>query len=125
MNAPAPVAVGYVCGRDAASLDRQRDAVTGHAREEGFALAQVVIDRFDTFTISQVVQAARLHDARVVIMPADVRLASVHRRVRRELERHGATCVVVGGGSGATVQTGRLTEDIRRREGAPAEAASR
>jgi len=115
VSAPTPVAVGYVCAPEGERLDEQRDAVTDYARVEGLALAQIVTDRFDTFTISQVVQTATFHDARLVIVPAEARLASVGNRVSHELEPDGAVCVVIGGPQPDTERRSRLTDALPRR----------
>ncbi|GAB4084026.1 hypothetical protein GCM10028784_06560 [Myceligenerans cantabricum] len=96
MSAPSPVAVAYLCAREDGALDAQRDAVTKYARAEGLALAQVVTDRFDTFTISQVVQAVRFHDASLLVLPGDARLATARHRLVHELEPDGAACTVLG-----------------------------
>lgn len=123
MSAPSPVAVGYVCAIEGSALDAQRDAVTDYARDEGLALAQIVTDRFDTFTISQVVQTAKLHNARLVILPAQTRLASVRSRVAHELEPDGAVSVVIGATGLDTVPRSRLTDALPRRT-TPAEIAA-
>jgi hypothetical protein len=96
VNAPAPVAVGYVSASAPEALDRQREAVTAYARVEGYALAQIVTDRRDGYTISQIVESARLHDARLVVVPTDTTLATVHDRLIHDLEPQGAACVVIG-----------------------------
>lgn len=116
MTGPGPVAVAYVCAKEAADLDQQRTAVTGYARDEGLALAQIMTDRFDGFTISQLVETARFHDARLVIIPADARLATARVRVAADLESQGAACIVIGEKPAATT-TGRprLAEALPRR----------
>ncbi|WP_125778124.1 hypothetical protein [Antribacter gilvus] len=129
MSAPSPVAVGYVCAPEGDALEGQRDAVTDYARVEGLALAQIVTDRFDTFTISQVVQTAKFHNARLVILPAQARLASVRRRVALELEPDGATCVVIGDARPNEQRPARLTDSLPRRTpptttAAPSDAAA-
>jgi hypothetical protein len=109
------VAVAYVCAGEAADLDQQRAAVKGYARDEGLALAQILTDRFDGFTISQLVQTARFHDARLVIIPADARLATARARVAADLESHGAVCVVIGEKPAATTtERPRLAEALPR-----------
>ncbi|MBE1874443.1 hypothetical protein [Myceligenerans pegani] len=118
---PRPTAVGYVSASDPEVLDAQRHAVTEYARVEGFALAQIVTDRFDGFTLSQVVQAARLHEARLVIVPADTTLATAHARLVHELEPDGAACTVIDASAAAAVQprtdavAPRLTDALRPR----------
>ncbi|MBE1875997.1 hypothetical protein [Myceligenerans pegani] len=92
---PRPVAIGYVSSPDPAALDAQRDAVTDHARAEGYALAHILADRLDGYTISQVVETARLHKARLVIVPAGATLATAHAHLAHELEPCGAVCVVI------------------------------
>ncbi|WP_460701509.1 hypothetical protein [Myceligenerans halotolerans] len=82
-------------------LDRQREVVTAFARAEGYALAQIVTDRWDGFTISQILDAARLHEARLVIVPAGTTLATSHARLAHQLEPAGATCVVIPDAAGA------------------------
>ncbi|GAB3164677.1 hypothetical protein GCM10027059_21170 [Myceligenerans halotolerans] len=96
MNAPAPVAVGYVSASDDGELDQQRATVTDYARTEGYALAQIVTDRFDGYTISQVLDAARRHEARLVTIPAATTLATAYALIAHELEPIGAACVVIG-----------------------------
>ncbi|MCF4119967.1 hypothetical protein L1785_03150 [Antribacter sp. KLBMP9083] len=115
MNSPSPVAVGYVCAPEGAGLDEQRDAVTEYARAEGLALAQVVTDRFDTFTISQVVQTVRYHDANVLVVAAGARLSTARPRLVHELEPDGASCVVLGHTPDATARRSRLTDTLPRR----------
>ncbi|MBE1877755.1 hypothetical protein [Myceligenerans pegani] len=95
MSAPAPVAVGYVSARGQDTLDAQRDAVTEHARVEGYALAQIVTDRFDGHTISQLIDTARRHGAQAVIVPAATTLASARARLAHELEADGAVCLLI------------------------------
>jgi hypothetical protein len=96
VNAPAPIAIGYASATDPAILDAQREAVTAYVRAEGYALAQIVTDRWDGFTISQLVEAARLHGARLVIIPAGTTLATVHDRLFHDLQPLQAVCVVIG-----------------------------
>lgn len=116
---PRPIAVGYASASDPEALDQQRHAVTEHARIEGYALAQIVTDRFDTFTISQIVEAARLHEARIVIVPADTTLATASARLTHELEAHIAVCVVIDDTTAAveprtTATAPRLTDVLHR-----------
>jgi fructose-specific component phosphotransferase system IIB-like protein len=101
VNAPVPIAIGYVSARDQNVLDEQRHAVTAYARVEGYALAHIVTDGFDRYTISQLVEAARLYDARLVIIPADTTLATVDGRLVHDLEPLNAGCVVIGKASAA------------------------
>ncbi|GAB3159789.1 hypothetical protein GCM10027059_06540 [Myceligenerans halotolerans] len=101
MNAPAPVAVAYVSASDPCTLDAQREAITVYVRTEGYALAQIVTDRYDGFTISQIAETARLHQARLVVVPACTSLATVHARLTDELEPTGAVCVVIDQTPGA------------------------
>ncbi|MBL0886200.1 hypothetical protein [Myceligenerans indicum] len=115
MNAPSPVVVAYVCAREDDELDAQRNAVTQYARAEGLALAQVVTDRFDTFTISQVVQAVRFHDASLLVLPTDARLASARTRLVQELEPDGAACTVLGDTPDQTAGRARLTDALPHR----------
>ncbi|WP_125776180.1 hypothetical protein [Antribacter gilvus] len=104
--------------------------MTDYAQVEGLALAQIVTDRFDTFTISQVVQTAKFHNARLVILLAQARLASVRSRVALELEPEGATCVVIGDPAPRAEQRqARLTDSLPRRTpptttAAPSDAAT-
>lgn len=93
---PKPLAVGYVCASDDEALARQRRAVVAYARDEDLALADVLADVRDGYTISQVVEAARLHGARYVLVAGEARMAEARSRVTTELEPHGAACVVVG-----------------------------
>ncbi|GAB3159166.1 hypothetical protein GCM10027059_05090 [Myceligenerans halotolerans] len=117
---PRPTAVGYASASDPETLDQQRHAVTEHARIEGYALAQIVTDRFDGFTISQIVEAARLHEARLVIVPADTTLATASARLTHELEHHGAACVVIDDSAMSAVEprsaatAPRLTDVLHR-----------
>ncbi|GAB3165245.1 hypothetical protein GCM10027059_22670 [Myceligenerans halotolerans] len=122
VNTAAPAAVGYVSAPDDEALCQQREAVTKHARAEGFALAQIVTDRFNGFTISQVLDAARVHDARLVIVPADTTLATARARIAHELEHSGAACAVIDDSTTSAVEprtmtttTPRLTDTLRRR----------
>lgn len=121
MSGPSRVAVGYVCAVDVPTLGDQREAVIDYARAEGLTLAQVVTDPFDGFTISQVVETARLHDARLVIVPAQARLATVRARVTHELEPHGAACVVIGDAA-ATGGRPRFTDATPRKSHEPVAA---
>lgn len=119
-TAPRPTAVGYASASAPEVLDEQRHAVTEHARVEGYALAQIVTDRFDTFTISQIVEAARLHDARLVIVPADTTLATAQARLTHELEPSRAACVVIDASAATAVEprtaatAPRLTDALHR-----------
>lgn len=97
MNAPKPTAIGYVCGLPGRELEQQRKAIAAYAEAEGLALADVLHDESDACTISQLVDAARLHDATRVILPAGVRLAEAREGIDRDLAEHRAVCVVVGG----------------------------
>lgn len=97
MNAPKPTAIGYVCGPPGLDLEQQRAAISTYADAEGMTLADVLHDESDACTISQLVDAARLHDATRVILPAGVRLAEARRGIDRDLAEHRAVCVVVGG----------------------------
>ncbi|WP_125774326.1 hypothetical protein [Antribacter gilvus] len=124
-----PVAVGYVCAPEGEALDGQRDAVTDYARVEGLALAQIVTDRFDTFTISQVVQTAKFHNAHLVIVPAQARLASMRSRVAHELATEGGACIIIGNSPPGKERRPRLTEALPRRipptsTAAPSDAAA-
>lgn len=121
VSTAAPAAVGYVSASDDEALTEQREAITEHARAAGYALAQIVTDRFNGFTISQVLDAARVHDARLVIVPADTTLATARARLAHDLEPCGAACAVIEdcaartGEPGAVAVEPRLTEALRRR----------
>lgn len=91
-----PLALGYVGASQQAERDRQNEAVSGHAREEGFALADVLVDVRDGFTISAVVAAALLHEAKAVILPAETSMAAACKRLMAELTPHGVICHVIG-----------------------------
>ncbi|GAB3172547.1 hypothetical protein GCM10027059_42230 [Myceligenerans halotolerans] len=126
MNAPAPVAVGYVSARDEGTLDAQRDAVTEHARAEGYALAQIVTDRFDGHTISQILDVAHRHDARAVIIPASTTLATTRTRLTHDLQPFGAICLVIDqpattavGPATTTTGAPRLTNAFPRHSSRP------
>jgi hypothetical protein len=97
VNAPKPTAIGYVCGRPGRELEQQHAAISTYAGAEGMTLADVLHDESDACTISQLVDAARLHDAARVILPAGVRLAEARQGIDRDLAEHRAVCVVVGG----------------------------
>lgn len=120
VNAAGLAAVGYVSSLDEAALDQQRAAVTEHARTGGFVLAQIVTDRFDGFTISQVLDVARVHDARLVIVPGATMLATARAWLAHELEPAGAVCVVIDdlATSGVEPETGatasRVTDTLQR-----------
>lgn len=103
MSAPAPVAVGYVAGL--ATSDQQK-AVVDYATAEGIALAEVITDQNDILTISQVVEAARLHDAKLLLLPDDAPLSTALHGIEHSLSKHGAVCVVVPTGC----QAGRRAE---------------
>ncbi len=96
MTGTRPTAIGYVSGPDSAALDRQRDLVTRHAQVEGLALERIMTDRFDGFTISQLVADVLATDARFVLIPDGVRMADAQARVALDLEAYGAACVVIG-----------------------------
>lgn len=122
MTGVRPTALAYVSGPEAA-LSQQRAAVARYAETEGFALERFVADRGDTLTISQLVTDARACGARVVLIAADAHMATAHARVLRDLEPHGATCVVVGSRPPSTHErAGHLTTHPlrRRQEGAAA-----
>lgn len=95
MSGPKPVALGYTCGPDRAEVQRQVATITAYAATEGLTLADLLHDESDACTISQLVQAARQHDAVRVILPAGVRLADVRVGLERDLAEHHATCVVL------------------------------
>jgi hypothetical protein len=117
---PRPTAIGYASASTPEVLDEQRHAVTEYARVEGYALAQIVTDRFDGFTISQIVETARLHQARLVIVPADTTLATAHTRLTQELEPSGAACVLIDACAAAALEprtettAPRLTDALHR-----------
>jgi hypothetical protein len=69
MNVPKPIALGYACGPAGVELQRQFVTITAYAAVEGLTLADVLHDESDACTISQLVQAARQHDAAHVILP--------------------------------------------------------
>lgn len=96
MNAPRPVAVGHVYGADALVVKRQRAEVTRYAEAEGLALADVLHDRRDRLTTSQIVDAARQLGAAVVVVLSRSRLAGAFARLASELEQHGIRCVLLG-----------------------------
>lgn len=121
MSGPSRVAVGYVCAVGGPALGEQREAVADYAKAEGIALAQIVTDRFDGFTISQVVETVRLHDARLVIVPAQARLATVRTRVTHELEPYGAACVVIGDAAASTARP-QLTNATEHQSNGPVAA---
>ncbi len=90
------MAIGYVYGADDALLTWQRTEVARYVEAEGLALAEMLHDTGDGFTISQIVEAAQLLHARQVLLPADAHLADAHARLTLELSGHGAVCVVIG-----------------------------
>lgn len=96
MNAPRPVAIGYVCGADDSLVTQQLAEVTRYVEAEGLALAEVLHDTGDGFTISQIVEAAQLRHASQVLLPADAHLADARHRLTQDLADHGALCVVIG-----------------------------
>ncbi|MFC8797263.1 hypothetical protein ACFT2C_05995 [Promicromonospora sp. NPDC057138] len=96
MNEPKPTAVGYVCGPPGRELEQQHTAIATYTEVEGLALADVLHDESDACTISQLADAARLHDATRVILPAGVRLAEARQGIDRDLAEQRAVCVVVG-----------------------------
>lgn len=98
MNAPKPVALGYVCGSAGTDVQRQKAAIAAYAAAEGLTLADVLHDESDACTISQLVQAVRQHDAVRVVLPAGFRLAEAHTGIERDLAEHHATCVVLATG---------------------------
>lgn len=104
MNAPRPVALGYVCGPAGTEIQQQRAAITAYAANEGLTLADVLHDEADACTISEIVQAAHRHDAARVVLPAGSRLAEARTGIERDLAEHHATCVVLvtGGRNPAT-----------------------
>ncbi|GAB3170709.1 hypothetical protein GCM10027059_37580 [Myceligenerans halotolerans] len=89
MASPA-VAVGYA--RDAAQLA----VVQSHARDQGYLLAHVVVDRHDAATISQLTQHAADRSAEVVILHGDAILSAARKKLEKELAGLGAACVVLG-----------------------------
>jgi hypothetical protein len=89
-TSPRPVAVGYA--RDGV----QRVEVQGYAEAQGYRLVEVVEDRRDTATISQIAQHARDAQAHVVILPGAALLSAARNRLEKELARLGAACVVLG-----------------------------
>ncbi|WP_454860115.1 hypothetical protein [Promicromonospora soli] len=95
MSVPRPVAIGYVCGADDSLVKRQHADVTRYIEAEGLALAEILHDTGDGFTISQIVQAAQLRHARQVVLPADARLVVARNRLIDDLAEHGAVCVVL------------------------------
>lgn len=95
MSGLRPVAIGYVCGADDASVKQQRSDVTRYTEAEGLALAEVLHDESDGFTISQIVQAAHLRHATQVVLPADVQLVMARSRLVHDLAEQGAVCVVL------------------------------
>jgi hypothetical protein len=95
MSGPRPVAIGYVCGADESLVKRQHADVTRYIDAEGLALAEMLHDTGDGFTISQIVQAARLRHATQVVLPADARLVVARNRLTDDLAEHGAVCVVL------------------------------
>ncbi|WP_125777966.1 hypothetical protein [Antribacter gilvus] len=96
MSAPASVAVGYVSGTETAD---QRKALADYAAAEGIALAEVITDRADTITITQIVEATALHEAKLLLLPDDAALCLARRGIQHSLAKMGATCVVVPTGS--------------------------
>ena len=96
MNAPKPVAIGYVYGADDSLVTQQRAEVTRYVEAEGLALAEILHDTGDGFTISQIVEAAQLRHASQVLLPADAQLADARHRLTQDLADHGAVCVVIG-----------------------------
>ncbi|GAB3173068.1 hypothetical protein GCM10027059_43420 [Myceligenerans halotolerans] len=81
-------------------------------------MAQIVTDQCDGFTISQIIEAARLHEARLVIVPADTTLATARAQLGHELKPHGAACVVIDGPAMTAVEpataASRLTDALGR-----------
>lgn len=95
MNAPKLTVFGYVCGPRGDGLEQQRTAIASYAEAEGLTLAEVLHDESDACTISQLVEAARLHDAARVVLPAGVRLAEARQGIDRDLAERDAICVVL------------------------------
>jgi hypothetical protein len=95
VNGPRPVAIGYICGADDFLVKRQHADVTRYIEAEGLALAEMLHDKGDGFTISQIVQAAQLRHATQVVLPADARLVVARNRLTDDLAEHGAVCVVL------------------------------
>ncbi|MFD2024039.1 MULTISPECIES: hypothetical protein [Promicromonospora] len=122
MTGVRPTALAYVSGPTEQALHDQRAVVTEHAAAEGLALERIVTDQFDMLTITQLVATARVCDARVVLIPAGARMAEASARVTRDLEPHGAVCVVIGQSHPAAPQrAGRLaTDPPRQRQAVPA-----
>ncbi|MEV0952668.1 hypothetical protein [Promicromonospora sp. NPDC050249] len=96
MTGPRPIALGYVAARTTLEIDHQLREVADYVAAEGLALAEILDDRRDGLTISQVTQAARAHGANVVVVPSDARLAEAYTRLAYELERHGMRCILLG-----------------------------
>lgn len=123
MTGIRPTAIAYVSGEAKKVLDDQCRVVADYAKAEGFALEHVVEDQLDGFTISQLVADALAWDVRVVLIPAAARMAEAQARVTRDLEPHGAVCVVIGPRHPADSQrAGRLASNPprQRQEGAGA-----
>ncbi|GAB3175891.1 hypothetical protein GCM10027059_49930 [Myceligenerans halotolerans] len=59
-------------------------------------MASVLVDTRDGFTISELVAAALLHEAKAVILPAETSIAAARNRLMAELTPHGAACHVIG-----------------------------
>jgi hypothetical protein len=117
MTGVRPTAVAYVSGPTKKSLASQRRLVAEHAAAEGLALEHIVDDRTDAVTIKQIVAGVRACGARVVLIPAAARLAKAQAQVTRDLEPHGAVCVVVGPRRPAAPQrVDRLDDPPRRRQ---------
>lgn len=102
MTGPRPIALGYVAARTTLEIDHQLREVADYVSAEGLALAEILDDRRDGLTISQVTQAARAHGANVVVVPSDARLAEAYTRLAYELERHGMRCILLGDAHPAT-----------------------
>lgn len=116
MTVPKPVALVYVGARARADRARQHTAVAAHARAEGYALADGLVDVRDGVTVSELVTCARLHDASVVIVPGGTRMAGDRDLLVQALEPYGITCFVIDipGAQAAPVATTRRASALPR-----------
>lgn len=116
MTGIRPTAVGYASGPKNKAFNDQSRAVCDHAAAKGFALEHIIFCRLETVAISQLVADARAHGARVVLVPAGVRMAEVQACVTHDLGPHGAVCVVICQTHPVAPQrAGRLVTDLSHR----------
>ncbi|GAB4086336.1 hypothetical protein GCM10028784_29660 [Myceligenerans cantabricum] len=115
MTTPKPVALAYLGGRTQQHRCRQHALVAEYAREEGYTLADDLIDVRDRTTISELATSALLQGASAVIVPSGTRMAGVRVRLTQELEPHGIKCLVIDAPNATTsVATTRLARALPR-----------